>query len=590
MKKIPTPLVRNIHFDLNGIQSFKDEMTNSSVKNSELLLDYPTVYIVNNKDKKDKYNIYIGETSDIISRTEQHLKVDPALREDWLEFYEAEEARMFVIGHDYFNKSLTLDIENKLMHYLSSVDSVEKVYNRRTNQQNKYYTSKYFEDIFSKVWRQLRKENHQLFPVESIIKDSALYKASPFHKLSEEQLHAKEKIKTKIIEAYSKNSETSQLILVAGEAGSGKTVLLSSLFYEINKLEQDYPENKDISNIKANLLVNHDQQLTVYENIAKKLGIFHSKNNKIVSKPTTFINNHIPEEKVDVIIVDEAHLLWTQGKQSYRGENQLYDLLERAKVVVAVFDINQVLTTEQYWEQDELLNIEQLAKQNDNYIYLSNQMRIAADENTVRWVRTFIDDQVVMNIPKDTKNYEIKVFENPEALHNAIKSKSSDGRGISRLTATFDWEYIDKKKPEDSDYWRVKENDWSIPWNLQIPVTPAEKRKNRDLSWAEQPHTIEEAGSTYTVQGFDLNYTGVIIGPSVKYRNGKIIYDRKNSQNKKATRRRTLNDGSQEYLSDTLLRNELNVLLTRGIHGLYIYAVDKELQEALLKAQAGKLN
>lgn len=34
-----------------------------------------------------------------------------------------------------------------------------------------------------------------------------------------------------------------------------------------------------------------------------------------------------------------------------------------------------------------------------------------------------------------------------------------------------------------------------------------------------------------------------------------------------------------------LLPNELNVLLTRGVNGLYIYAVDDELRKALLAAQ-----
>jgi len=35
---------------------------------------------------------------------------------------------------------------------------------------------------------------------------------------------------------------------------------------------------------------------------------------------------------------------------------------------------------------------------------------------------------------------------------------------------------------------------------------------------------------------------------------------------------------------ETLLRNELNVLLTRGVNGLYVYAVDEELQQALKNA------
>ncbi|WP_235697653.1 DNA/RNA helicase domain-containing protein [Corynebacterium diphtheriae] len=37
--------------------------------------------------------------------------------------------------------------------------------------------------------------------------------------------------------------------------------------------------------------------------------------------------------------------------------------------------------------------------------------------------------------------------------------------------------------------------------------------KNKELSWAEKPHTINEVGSIFTIQGFDLNYAGVIIGP-----------------------------------------------------------------------------
>lgn len=78
---------------------------------------------------------------------------------------------------------------------------------------------------------------------------------------------------------------------------------------------------------------------------------------------------------------------------------------------------------------------------------------------------------------------------------------------------------------------------------------------------------------------------------SVKYRNNKIIFDREASENRDARMKRTLKDGSKEYLADELLRNELNVLLTRGIDGLYIYAVDEELQNALLNAsKEGKNN
>jgi len=221
-------------------------------------------------------------------------------------------------------------------------------------------------------------------------------------------------------------------------------------------------------------------------------------------------------------------------------------------------------------------------------MYLSNQMRIHSDKASVDWIRTLIDDQEIKQIPVDSKGYEIQIFDDPAALHAAIKAKAQNlESGISRLTATFDWDYVDNRKPEEEDYWYVKVGDWKLPWNLQLPAERKKTVGNKFLSWAEQSQTIDEVGSTFTVQGFDLNYAGVIIGPSVKYRNGKVVFDRQASRNKKATQRRSLKDGSKEYFSDTLLKNELNVLLTRGVNGLYIYAVDEELQKALLKARKG---
>lgn len=588
MKKVSAPIIRELYYSKEALEKFETEIYNADEREKKLFLNYPTVYIVNDKYDNKNYSVYVGETTDIRRRTFEHLSDDVKKRNDWEMLSTSDTSKMLVIGHDHFNKSLTLDIENRLMLYLTSVDGVKKVNNRRTNPQNEYYTANEFDSIFSKIWSNLRKKDKDLFPIERVIRDSAVFKASPFHKLTEEQIRAQDFILLRIMEALNRD-KVGQLILVGGEAGSGKTVLMSSLFYELNQLKEDEIFYKDLSSF---LLVNHDQQLTVYEQIATKLGIMKSKQKpSVVTKPTTFINNHTPDEPVDVVIVDEAHLLWTQGKQSYQGKNQLYDLLERAKVVIAVFDPNQVLSTQQYWEEEELAKLQHEALQNNNYIILSNQMRINSDKETVNWIRSIIDEQVVYDIPIDKKGYDLQIFNSPDELHQAIKEKaSSQDSGISRLVATFDWEYIDKKKPKhkDEDYWRVKINNWSLPWNLQVPQTREQKIKNRNLSWAEQEQTINEVGSTFTIQGFDLNYVGVIIGPSVKYRNNRIVFDRGASKNKKATQRRKLKDQTKQYFSDMLLRNELNVLLTRGVNGLYIYAVDDELQKALINAKIGK--
>ncbi|RQX28480.1 DUF2075 domain-containing protein [Staphylococcus warneri] len=569
--------IENIKYSLDNLDSSVQKWNSSA--DGRYLLRYPTVYIINDKKRENNFEVYVGETADIRNRTRQHLNADTKVKTFWEEFSESNQSSMYVIGHELFNKSLTLDIENRLMQYLLSVDNITRVHNSRTNQQNEYYTSDMLDEIFSEIWKSLNKENKSLFPIESIIKDSAIFKASPFHKLTQEQINAKEEILTKIKESILLN-EDGQLIIVEGEAGSGKTVLMSTLLYELGKYHLDLDKNLDI-----HLLVNQNEHVSIYNQIASKLGI-SNKNNKIVGKPTSFINNHSPDEKVDVVIVDEAHLLLTQGKQSYQGKNHLDDLLARAKVVVIVFDLKQVLTTEQIWEADKLNEYFDVTKSKNNLVTLKNQMRINSDDSTVKWIRNLVDNQTINTIPKDKKGYEIKIFDTPVDLENAIRNKAQHtDSGISRMLATFDWKYKDKP-PEDEDFWRVKIGNWSMPWNYQLKT----KRNQSKLPWVEREQTIDEIGSTYTIQGLDLNYAGVVIGPSVKYRDGKIIFDESSSANKKATRRRTLEDGSKQYFSDMLLKNELNVLLTRGVNGLYIYAVDDQLREALKKAAKGENN
>ncbi|MBM6586078.1 DUF2075 domain-containing protein [Pediococcus acidilactici] len=551
MANVNDPVVEKISFNKNGLRLLDE-------RNEQLLLDYPTVYIIY-AENKDSYSVYVGETNNIKQRTREHFQ----------EMRYAKRSKMFVVGHEHFNKSLTLDIENKLMLYMTGSKAVKNLSNKRANPQYKYFPVEEMNAIFSKIWRQLHRENNQLFPVEKVIEENALFKASPFHKLTEEQMNAEITILDHIKQALNEEKEN-QLILVEGSAGSGKTVLLSSLFYLLSGQDEEFKGKS------AYMLVNHDQQVKVYNNIAKKLGI-QKKFDEKVMKPTKFINNFT--DKADIALIDEAHLLWTQGKQSYQGKNQLNDIMDRAKITIAVLDPHQMLRTQQYIEGQTLKKLENRAKKNGHLIKLSNQLRMNAAKDTVKWIKMLVYGNRITNLPKDDKDYELKIFKSPGEMYKAIKEKNRDqSKGLSRMLATFDWEFKEKRD-KNHDLYQVTVEDFSLPWNLQT------KSKDKNLSWAERPETINEVGSTYTIQGFDLNYSGVIIGPSVKYRDGKIVYDPNASANKNAVSNRTLSDGSKVKVYNQLLPNELNVLLTRGVNGLYIYAVDDELRKALLAAQ-----
>lgn len=577
MADLPAPVVTEVDFSDKGLTDIRKK---SKGKHVELLLEYPTVYIVYDEEKPHAYQVYVGETNNIEQRTREHLENDPLRREDWRYLADSQSSQLLVIGHPHFNKSLTLDIENNMMLYMSGVKSVKRLNNRRENQQNKYYTVDEKGEIFSAIWQKLHTFDADLFPIEEIVRDSALFKASPFHTLTKEQDNARELILRRI-QAALHAPKGHQLILVEGEAGSGKTVLLSTLFYQLWQLGEDlnYSEYNTANNY---LLVNHDEQVKVYKNIAEKLGM----NKEKVSRPTTFITNTQPAEGVDVVLVDEAHLLRTQGKQSYRGKNQLDDILARAKVVVAVFDKKQILSREGYLTNNEIHKLEIQSGNQGNLIKFKQQLRINANEDTQTWLNSLIDRRVVDKIPVDNE-YEVKIFDDPLAMYHAIQKKAeSQEHGLSRMLATFDWPFNKSSKKKDGKPYCVTVGDLSLPWNLQLDPPKSQRGQKKRLAWAEQDQTIGEVGSTFTIQGFDLNYSGVIIGPSVKFREGHIVFDPGASENSKATKRRTLASGEKVFVADELLPNELNVLLTRGVHGLYIYAVDDALRAALLGAQS----
>lgn len=189
----------------------------------------------------------------------------------------------------------------------------------------------------------------------------------------------------------------------------------------------------------------------------------------------------------------------------------------------------------------------------------------------------------------NTGGYEIQIFDTPIELESALKQKAKDEKHrLSRMVATYDWDYNNKKAMEKRvlKYWEVIIGKWHKPWNreLEQEMTAKEKRNIKSLSWAEQPQTINEVGSTFTIQGFDLNYAGVILGPSVKYRNGKIVFDPSEKNYRKMIQYRTLADGTKKKFGEELTQHEVRILMTRGIEGLYIYACDDELRKALLKA------
>lgn len=145
--------------------------------------------------------------------------------------------------------------------------------------------------------------------------------------------------------------------------------------------------------------------------------------------------------------------------------------------------------------------------------------------------------------------------------------------GLSRILSTSGY-----PSTLDGGKHYICEGDFKMPWDqYNFTATP----------WAELPQTIDEVGSIYTCQGFDLNYAGIIIGPVISQKPGtnqlQVNLDRF-TDTEAFKKRADLTDPDQIiHYEKRMILNALNVILKRGVKGTYLYAHDPLLRQTLFE-------
>lgn len=513
--------------------------------------NYPVIYLLNG-DKE----AYIGETVYFKRRMREHLRTRKHVN------------RMHVIQHEKFNRSATFHLETKLINYFLGdekyiLQNKSKVVNDFTH--NYYNKSYYDQTLFQALWQTLYEKKLVDHPLH-VIENKDIFKLSPFKELSLEQIELKENILA-FCEQYiqEETKEYGNLLVIEGEAGVGKSVVLSSIF---NTMQEQVGEpSSPLYNTENYLVVNHEEMFKTYKAIAKQVQHLKVKH---FAKPTPLINRlKKKNDKVDIILVDEAHLLLTKSDayNNFKEDNHLEELLKLAKIVIVIYDQDQVLKLKSLWDTIKLEQLKALSQHCETY-QLTNQFRMQANDDVLAWINAFKNKQL-LPLPKDAQ-YDFRVFDTLEAMHDAIKS-CNQTLGLSRVVATFDYLH---KKDGGTYYINESNGEYKMPWNTTNPT----------YTWAENPSTINEAGSIYTIQGFDLNYVGVVLGPSIQYRNGQLVIDTSLYMDKGAYAGAEGID-QVALAKEKIILNSVNILMKRGIKGLYIYASDKALRQTLLGVQ-----
>lgn len=511
-------------------ESFKD------LKAMPYGMNWPVVYMLENQTE-----LYVGETHNAHRRFKEHFE-NPERRTL---------SRAYLIGDPEYNKSATLDTESLLIQYLAA-DSKYKLQNGNSGLKNyNYFEKEKYRAKFERLWEQLQElgiADHDLLQ----LRNSDLFKYSPYKALSDEQFRVVHDIVDRI------RASTSDTFVVHGEPGTGKTIVGVYLM----KYLQEQPATKDL---KVALVVPVTALRKTLKNVfANVEGLKRS----MVVGP-----NEVVGHDYDLLVVDEAHRLKRRvnltnyathdisNKKLGLGKEgtQLDWIMKSSKFQILLYDERQtVMPTD--------IRPSQIRDLCSVKYKLTSQMRVKGGEDYLEFIDDFLSLKARYSF--ESKNYEFVICDTIKQLQSAVDVRENE-IGLSRVVAGYAWPWQTKNNSKIA--YDIEIDDVKLRWNSVI------------IDWVNSKNARHEVGCIHTIQGYDLNYVGVIIGPELTYDaiTKTLVVDKNRYVDFNG--KRSISDSAE--LED-YIRNIYKTLLTRGIYGTYVYAVDPGLRSYLKTLKA----
>ncbi len=528
-------------------------------------------------------DVYVGESRNAAARMRQH--------------FDSPEKKHFrtirVIVDETFNKSVCLDLESYLIRMLAG-DGSYRVLNRNDGiTEADYYDRGQYRESFLKVFDQLRRDGVFTRTIPEI-ENSDLFKLSPFKALTPDQAVAVEDILEGLFEDL--KSGVRSTTVIQGEPGTGKTVVAIYML----KLLMDIAATAAAEDLDSDTLFS-EFFVEGYQDLLKdvRIGLVVPQQSlresiKKVFKKTpglhpemvmTAFDVGFADQHFDLLIVDEAHRLNQRANQPSGVQNKNFRLITeklfgsddktktqldwiQAKSTHQIFLLDTAQSVRPADLPPEMLGVlVQEAKAANRNCPLLSQMRVQAGSDYVGYIRRILNSGAPV-APEKFDGYGFRLFDDLAEMRGEIRRKDAEV-GLSRLLAGYAWAW---KTKSDKTAFDIELDGVQLRWN------------SKQVDWIASPMAIDEVGSIHTVQGYDLNYAGVIIGPDLRYDavKGTLIVDRdsyfdtKGKENNRAL--------GKTYTDDDLLRfisNIYTVLLTRGILGTYVHVCDPALRTHL---------
>lgn len=390
--------------------------------------------------------------------------------------------------------------------------------------------------------------------------------------LVDEQKVAYTLVEHAIDRAHRQNTKTA--VIVLGGPGSGKSVLALSLLGDLSRRGREVLHATGSSAFTQTL-----RKIVVGARSQRSQKVFQYFNSFIGLEPNT----------LDVVICDEAHRIretsvnrFTKAAVRARARPQVDELIGIARVPVFLLDEHQVVRPGEMGTEAEIRAAAERAGCRVEIVRLAGQYRCGGSEFYEQWVLRLLGldprspirwSDLADGAPDES--YRVASMPSPTALEGWLLSKAEGTPDTVRLAAGYCWRWSDPATGDDGGRRLVDDvvvGAWSRPWNAKpdkaVPGAPPSH------FWASDSRGFGQVGCIYTAQGFEYDWSGVIMGPDLVRRNGHWVADRSSSYDGPVKRA-----GDAEF--PALVRNTYKVLLTRGMKGTAVFSTDPETQAFL---------
>ncbi|MEI8410603.1 MULTISPECIES: DUF2075 domain-containing protein [unclassified Kribbella] len=361
-----------------------------------------------------------------------------------------------------------------------------------------------------------------------------------------------------------RSSDRKSVVIVTGGPGSGKSVIALSLLGELAR--------------RGRSVLHATGSRSFTQTLRRVAGVRQER----VKRMFKYFNQFMDAEPndLDVLILDEAHRIRETSVDRYTkaefrtGRRQVDELIAAARVPVFLLDEHQVVKP---GELGTVADIERYAADLGlpvHLIELDAQFRCGGSEEYVQWVLRLLG--LTAGEPTEwtgDPSFQVQVADTPEDMEATLRAKAAEGYG-ARIAAGYCWPWSDPR-PDKTLVPDVQIGNWSRPWNLKGDRKVGEAPPA--ALWATDPNGFDQVGCVYTAQGFEYDWSGVILGPDLVWRNGRFTTIRDANKDPAFRNRKTTDTRS----FDRLVRNTYKVLLTRGMVGTILYSPDPETRDAL---------